>query len=129
VRVIKIVAVQDCGQVVNELQTRSQISGAVIQGLSYALHEERVLDKTTGDMVNASLLDYKIAGTMEMPEIVAIPFSVAQGQTITGVSSLGEPPTIPTAGAIGNAVANALGVRVRSLPITPDKVLAALGAV
>jgi xanthine dehydrogenase YagR molybdenum-binding subunit len=52
---------------------------------------------------------------------------VAQGGTTTGVSSLGEPPTVPTAGAIGNAVANALGVRVRSLPITPAKVLAALG--
>jgi xanthine dehydrogenase YagR molybdenum-binding subunit len=129
VKVVKIVAVQDCGQVVNELATKSQIMGAVIQGISYALYEDRLLDKSTGDMLNANLLDYKIAGVMEMPEIVTIPFSVAQGQTITGVSSLGEPPTVPTSGAIGNAVANALGVRVRSLPITPDKVLAALGAV
>lgn len=78
-------------------------------------------------MVNADFLSYKIAGALDMPEIVAIPFSVAQGMTCTGASSLGEPPTVPTAGAIGNAVANALGVRVRSLPITPSKVLAALG--
>lgn len=129
VKVVKLVAVQDCGQVVNELAAKSQIMGGVIQGISYALFEDRLLDKATGNMLNANLLDYKIAGVMEMPEIVTIPFSVAQGQTIAGASSLGEPPTVPTAGAIGNAVANALGVRVRSLPITPDKVLAALGAV
>jgi xanthine dehydrogenase YagR molybdenum-binding subunit len=128
VRVVKVVAVQDCGRVVNALLTRSQINGGVIQGISYALFEDRILDPRGGDMVNPDLLTYKIAGAMDMPEIVAIPFDVSQGQTTAGVSSLGEPPTVPTAGAIGNAVANALGVRVRSLPITPDKVLAALGA-
>ena len=78
-------------------------------------------------MVNADFLGYKILGALDMPEIEAIPFTVSHGMSSTGASSLGEPPTIPTAGAIGNAVANALGVRVRSLPITPDKVLAALG--
>jgi len=126
VRVLKVVAVQDCGLVVDPLLARSQINGGVIQGISYALFEERRLDGRTGNMVNADFLGYKIAGALDMPEIVAIPFSVANGKTTTGVSSLGEPPTVPTAGAIGNAVANALGRRVRSLPITPDKVLAAL---
>ena len=128
VRVVQVVARQDRGRVVNTLATRSQITGGVIQGLSYALFENRILDPRGGNMVNADLLNYKIAGAMDMPEIVSIPFDVSQGGTTTGVSSLGEPPTVPTAGAIGNAVANALGVRVRSLPITPDKVLAALGA-
>jgi xanthine dehydrogenase YagR molybdenum-binding subunit len=127
VRVIKVVAVQDCGLVIDPLTARSQINGGVIQGISYALFEERILDRRTGDMVNADFLSYKIAGSLDMPEIVSIPFSVAQGGTTTGVSSLGEPPTVPTAGAIGNAVANAIGARVRSLPITPAKVLAALG--
>jgi xanthine dehydrogenase YagR molybdenum-binding subunit len=129
VRVLRVVAVQDCGQVVNALAARSQIQGGVIQGLSYALFEERLLDRRSGNMVNADFLDYKIAGARDTPEIVAIAHPVAQGQTTTGVSSLGEPPTIPTAGAIANAVANALGVRIRSLPITPAKVLEALGAV
>ncbi|MHC4160776.1 MAG: xanthine dehydrogenase family protein molybdopterin-binding subunit [Planctomycetota bacterium] len=129
VSVLKVVAVQDCGQVVNALAARSQINGGVIQGLSYALFEERLLDRRSGNMVNADFLGYKIPGSLDMPEIVAIAHPVAQGQTTTGVSSLGEPPTVPTAGAIANAVANALGVRVRSLPITPAKVLAALGAV
>jgi xanthine dehydrogenase YagR molybdenum-binding subunit len=127
VRVLKVVAVQDCGLVIDPLTARSQINGAVIQGISYALFEERLLDFRTGGQVNADFLGYKIAGALDMPEIVAIPFPVAQGMTSTGASSLGEPPTIPTSGAIGNAVANALGVRVRSLPITPAKVLAALG--
>jgi xanthine dehydrogenase YagR molybdenum-binding subunit len=126
VRVLKVVAVQDCGLVVNPLTARSQINGAVIQGVSYALLEERVLDPTSGRQVNADLLGYKILGALDTPEIVSIPFSVANGITSTGVSSLGEPPAIPTAAAVANAVANAIGARVRSLPITPDKVLAAL---
>jgi len=127
VRVVKVVAVQDMGRVVNPLTARSQIDGGIIQGISYALFEDRLLDPNGGNMVNADFLGYKIPGALDMPpEIVSIPFDVSQGQTITGVSSLGEPATVPTAGAIGNAVANAIGARVRSLPITPAKVLAAL---
>jgi xanthine dehydrogenase YagR molybdenum-binding subunit len=129
VRVVKVVAVQDCGLVIDPLTARSQINGGVIQGISYALFEERILDKRSGEMVNADLLNYKIAGSLDIPEIVSIPFTVAQGMTCVGASSLGEPPTVPTAGAIANAVANAIGVRIRSLPITPAKVLAALGGV
>jgi xanthine dehydrogenase YagR molybdenum-binding subunit len=128
VRVVKVVAVQDCGLVIDPLTARSQINGGVIQGISYALFEERILDRRSGDMVNADFLSYKIAGSLDVPEIVAIPFTVAHGGSCTGASSLGEPPTVPTAGAIANAVANALGIRIRSLPITPAKVLAALEA-
>ena len=129
VRVIKVVGVHDCGRVVNTLTTRGQINGGIIQGLSYALFEDRILDRGTGDMLNADFLNYKIAGAVDMPEIVAIPFTVANGITPSGVSSLGEPATVPTAAAVANAVAHAIGVRVRSLPITPDKVLAALGKI
>jgi xanthine dehydrogenase YagR molybdenum-binding subunit len=129
VKVIKVVGVHDCGRVVNTLTTRSQINGGIIQGISYALFENRVLDRRSGDMLNANFLDYKILGAVDMPEIVALPFPVAQGITPSGISSLGEPATVPTAAAVANAVANAIGARVRSLPITPDKVLAALGAV
>jgi len=129
VRVLKVVAVQDCGLVADPLLARSQINGAVIQGVSYALFEQRHLDPKTGAMLNPNLLDYKIVGALDVPEIVSIPFTVANGISTTSMSSLGEPPAVPTAGAIGNAVANAIGARVRSLPITPDKVLAALGEV
>ncbi|MHC4849922.1 MAG: molybdopterin cofactor-binding domain-containing protein, partial [Planctomycetota bacterium] len=127
--VIKVVGVHDCGRVVNTLTTRSQINGGIVQGISYALFENRVLDRGSGDMLNANFLDYKILGAVDMPEIVAVPFPVAQGITPSGISSLGEPATVPTAAAVANAIANAIGVRVRSLPITPDKVLAALGAI
>ena len=122
VKVIKIVAIQDCGLVVNRLTTESQINGAVIMGLGYALLEERIMDDQTGVMINPNLEDYKIPGTMEIPEIVSIAYDT--DRKITGI---GEPPTIPTAGAIANAVYNAIGVRIREIPITPDKVLNALG--
>jgi len=126
VKVLKVVAVQDAGRVVDRLTFESQISGGVIQGVSYALFEDRRLDPNLGVMVNPDFLNYKIAGPKDCPEITAIAFDVASGFNNVGMMGLGEPPTIPTAAAIANAVTNAIGARVRSLPITPDKVLAAL---
>jgi len=123
VQVKRVVALQACGLPVNRLTVESQVIGGVIQGVSYALHEEKILDKTTGAMVNANLEQYKICGSVDCPEI--IPIIWREGDNL-GVKSLGEPPVVPTAGAIANAVANAIGARVRSLPITPAKVLAAL---
>jgi xanthine dehydrogenase YagR molybdenum-binding subunit len=128
VTVVKIVAVQDCGTVIDRLTAESQVIGAVIGGLSYALFEDRILDANHGHMVNPDLLFYKIAGPREMPEIVPVLFDVSNGKNNAGLMGLGEPPAIPTAGAIANAVANATGARVRELPITPDRVLAALEA-
>jgi xanthine dehydrogenase YagR molybdenum-binding subunit len=126
VRVLKVCAVQDAGRVVDKLTFESQVSGGVIQGVSYALFEERRLDPHLGVMVNPDFLNYKIAGAKDCPEITAIAFDMSSGFNNVGMMGLGEPPTIPTAAAIANAVANAIGARVRSLPITPDKVLAAL---
>jgi xanthine dehydrogenase YagR molybdenum-binding subunit len=76
--------------------------------------------------MNADLMMYKVAGPQEMPEIIAVAFDLANAGNNCGMMGLGEPPNIPTAAAIANAVFNAIGVRIRSLPITPDKVLAAL---
>lgn len=121
VKVIKIVAVQDCGLAINRLTTESQINGGVIMGLGQTLLEERFMDAQTGRMMNANLEDYKVPGTFEIPEIKSIVFD-----THRKVTGIGEPPCIPTLGAIANAVYNAIGVRIRSLPLTPDKVLAAL---
>ncbi|QEG33912.1 xanthine dehydrogenase family protein molybdopterin-binding subunit [Bythopirellula goksoeyrii] len=123
VRVKKIVAIQSVGLPVNRLAIENQVSGAVIQGLSYCLFENRILDRNTGTMVNANMDMYKIAGPLDVPEIVPI---IWKPDREVGVNSVGEPPVIPTAGAIATAVANAIGVQVRSLPITPDKVLSAL---
>lgn len=124
VRVNRVIAIQSCGRVMSRKTAESQIIGGVIQGLSYGLYEQRVLDRVTGAMLNANLESYKILGTRDMPLIEPILWS--EGQTAT--RSIGEPPVIPTAAATACAVFNAIGVPVRSLPITPDKVLAALAS-
>jgi xanthine dehydrogenase YagR molybdenum-binding subunit len=122
VRVNHIVAIQACGRVVARKTTESQIIGGVIQGLSFALFEDKILDRNVGAMVNPNLEMYKIAGAADVPHIEPVLWAKDQ----TGVRSLGEPPTIPTAGAIACAVFNAIGAPVRHLPLTPDKVLGVL---
>ncbi len=128
IRVVKVVAVHDCGNPINRLAIESQIVGGVIQGISYALLENRQLDRNTGTMVNPNLEDYKISGSKDMPEIEPVIFDVANGLNNVGVFGLGEASNIPTAGAVANAVFNATGARVRDLPMTPDRVLSALAA-
>jgi xanthine dehydrogenase YagR molybdenum-binding subunit len=125
VRCTKIVAVHDCGLIVNPLTTTSQINGGVLCGLGYALYEERIMDRQTGLLLNTSFDSYKIANIADCPEIEVILIDMPE----RGVIGIGEPAVIPSGGAIANAVANAIGVRVHSLPITPAKVLAALGKV
>lgn len=124
VKVLKMVCIQDVGLPLNTLLLRSQINGAMIGALSYALLEERVIDPDLGLMMNANLEDYRIAGCLEMPELVAI---VDEDDTRQQVIGMGEPPAIPGPGAIANAIHNACGARVRDMPFTPDRVLAALG--
>lgn len=126
VRVKKIVAIQDAGIIINRAAAESQVNGGVIQGISYALFEERVMDRHLGHMINADMEMYKIAGPMDMPEIDCVLMDVSNGGNNTSTAGIGEPTMVPTAAAIAGAVHNALGVRVKSLPLTPDKVLAAL---
>jgi xanthine dehydrogenase YagR molybdenum-binding subunit len=123
VKVRKMLVVQDCGTVVNKLTCESQINGGVIMGLGYALYEQRVMDARTGVVLNPNLEMYKLPSAADIPEIEIMLLDMPE----RGVIGVGEPCTVPTAAAIANAVANALGVRVGNLPITPDKVLAALG--
>jgi xanthine dehydrogenase YagR molybdenum-binding subunit len=125
VTVKKIVAVHDCGLIINKITLESQINGGTIMGMGYALYEERVMDDLSGVVLNPNFETYKLPGIADVPEIEVILVNMPE----RGVIGIGEPSTVPTAGAIANAVANALGVRVCSLPITPDKVLAALGKV
>ncbi len=122
VKLRKIVVVQDCGAVVNRLTCESQINGGVIMGIGYALYERRVMDARTGVVLNPNFETYKLPGAADVPEIDILLLDMPE----RGVIGVGEPCTIPTASAIANAVANALGVRVPDLPITPDRVLAAL---
>ena len=121
-RVNNIVAVQDCGLIVDRLTAESQVYGGIIMGLSFALFENRILDRHTAQMVNPNLEWYLLAGMSDVP---AIDVTLVD-QPERGVIGLGEPPVIPTAAAIANAVSNAIGARIRKLPITPDTVLAAL---
>src|SRR5262249_20941473 len=112
-----------CGKILSRKGAESQIIGGVIQGISYALFEDRILDRNTGAMVNPNMEMYKILGPRDMPHIEPVLWA---NENQTGVRSIGEPPTVPTAGAVASAVFNAIGKPIRSIPITPDKVLAAL---
>jgi CO/xanthine dehydrogenase Mo-binding subunit len=122
----RVVAVHDIGRVVNRLGARSQVEGGVLQGIGFALFEERVVDPTTGIVVNAGLEDYKVPTMSDVPEIVCELLDEPDPHLPTGIKGLGEPPIIPTPGAIGNALAHALGVRLREAPYTPRRVLEAL---
>lgn len=126
VRVVRMLAVQDCGVVLAKKPAESQVLGAMIQGISYALHEQRIMDKPSGRMMNADFLRYKITGPKDLPELDCVLQTVHNGHASVAAAGLGEPPSVAAPAAIANAVFHALGVPVRHLPITPDKVLAAL---
>jgi xanthine dehydrogenase YagR molybdenum-binding subunit len=125
VTVEKMVAVQDCGLVIDLKTAESQVYGALIMGISYALFEEKIMDPTTGRMLNPNMEFYRLAGIGDIPELV-VHMMTGKGYDERGVIGLGEPPVVSPGAAISNAVANALGVRVPFLPLTPDRVLAAL---
>ena len=127
VRVLRIVAAHEIGRVINPLTATSQVYGGVIMGLGFALSEERVIDAATGLQLTANLEDYRAPVMSDIPGIdVIFVGGVDTEANPVGAKGLGEPPIIPPAAAIANAVADALGVRVTDLPITPARVLAAL---
>ena len=125
VKVNKIVAIQDSGLILDRLTWDSQVYGGVIGGLNYGLFEERVMDPVTGVMLNPDMEMYKLAGASDIPEIIIRAYE-PDDQKKRGVIGVGEPPTIATAAAIGNAVTNAIGVRVSEWPMSPRNVLNAL---
>ncbi|HEX7436711.1 MAG TPA: molybdopterin cofactor-binding domain-containing protein, partial [Caldimonas sp.] len=129
VRVERVVAAQDCGRPMNPRQIESQVQGGVLMGLSYALYEERVLDRHTGHVLNADLEHYKTARSLETPEIEVILLENYQGTSATDAYGIAEPANVATAPAIANAVYNAIGARVRQLPMTPATILGALGRI
>jgi xanthine dehydrogenase YagR molybdenum-binding subunit len=125
VRVKKMVAVQDCGLIIDLKTAESQCYGALTMGISYALYEEKIMDQLTGIMLNPDMQFYRLAGISDIPELV-VHMMTGKGYDERGVIGLGEPPVISPGAAISNAVANAIGVRVSFLPLTPDRVLKAL---
>jgi xanthine dehydrogenase YagR molybdenum-binding subunit len=126
INVEKVWAIHDCGRPMNPLLLESQINGGVIQGLSYALYEDRILDRASGLMLNPNLEQYKIAGSRETPEIHVHVIQDYLALSSTDAGGIGEPAKIPTAAAIANAFYNATGARIRELPMRPKAVLAAL---
>jgi len=126
VRMKKFVAVQDMGLIINRKLATTQIHGSVIMGIAYALFEERIMDNKTGKFLNAELSDYKLPRLGDVGEVV-VELYEPESEYNRGVVGLGEPPVIAPGAAISNAVCNALGVRVPVLPLTPARVLAALG--
>ncbi len=126
VQVTRMLALQDCGIVIAKKTAESQVLGAMIQGIGYALHEVRIMDRQTGRMLNGDFLRYKIPGPADMPTLDCLLQSVANGHSNTSSAGIGEPPSVAAPAAIANAVFNAIGVPLRHLPITPDKILKAL---
>ncbi|MGH9435789.1 MAG: xanthine dehydrogenase family protein molybdopterin-binding subunit, partial [Terriglobia bacterium] len=125
VKINRMVAAQDCGLIIDMKTAKSQVYGALIMGISYSLFEDKIMDNVTGRMLNPNMEFYKLAGIGDIGELV-VHMMTGPGYDERGVIGLGEPPVISPGAAISNAVANAIGVRVPVLPLTPDRVLAAL---
>ena len=124
VRVRKMVAVQDCGLIINLKAAEGQVYGAITMAMAGALFEERIYDEQTGRLLNPDMEFNKMTGFGDTGEIVV--HMMTGTYDSRGVIGLGEPPVVSPMAAISNAVANAIGVRVPTVPMTPDRVLAAL---
>jgi CO/xanthine dehydrogenase Mo-binding subunit len=128
VRVLRIVSAHDSGRIINPTLARSQVEGGIIQGIGYALFEERVLDRRSWTPLNPTMHDYKIPTMADIPDIRVIFVDAADiTANHTGAKGLAEPPIIGIAPAIASAVADALGREMTEIPLTPWRVLAAPG--
>jgi xanthine dehydrogenase YagR molybdenum-binding subunit len=128
VRVVRIVSAHDSGRIINPTLAESQLEGGIIQGLGYALFEERIVDHRSGLPLNPTTHDYKIPTMADIPKIDAFFIDAADPvANHTGAKGLAEPPIIGTAPAIANAVANALGAEVSAIPLTPWRVRGMIG--
>ena len=127
VRVDRIAAIHDVGRVINPLGAQSQVEGGIIQGVGHTLSEERLVDPTTGTVLTQTLDSYKLPTIADVPEIVVELLDIPDEHlTNLGSKGLGEPPIVPTAAAIVNAIRDATGADVRSLPVSREEMLRAL---
>jgi CO/xanthine dehydrogenase Mo-binding subunit len=127
VRVLRAVCAHDVGRWINPLLAESQIQGGFIQGMGMALYEERIMDTRVGMMLNNSMHEYLIPTILDPPDqLVALDAQTLDQSNSINVKGLGEPPLVGAGAAIANAIYNAIGVRIRDYPITPNKLLTAL---
>jgi CO/xanthine dehydrogenase Mo-binding subunit len=123
----RIAAVHDVGRVINPLGASSQIEGGIIQGIGHTLSEHRLHDPRTGQILTTSLDAYKLPTFADVPEIVSELIDEPDTQlTNLGSKGLGEPPIVPVAAAISNAIRDATGAEVHELPISREEMLRAL---
>jgi len=129
VRVERVAAAHDVGRIVNPLGARSQVEGGIIQGVGHTLSEQRLHDPETGRILTTSLDAYRMPTIADVPEIVC-EFVDKPDEHLTNLGSkgIGEPPIIPLAAAVANAIRDATGADVHELPITREEMLRALGA-
>ena len=127
VDVIRYTAVQDAGCAVHPSYVEGQMQGGVAQGVGWALHEEYVFD-ASGVLENPGFLDYRMPVASDLPMIETVVVEVPNPNHPYGVRGVGETPIVPPLAAVANAVARATGVRMEALPISPPRLLAALGS-
>jgi xanthine dehydrogenase YagR molybdenum-binding subunit len=125
-RVTKYLAVHDCGRIMNPLTARSQIKGGATMGIGMALHEDLVYDRRSGSPLSAGYYGARVATHRDAPEIEVIFIESDDGLGPFGAKSMGESSKVPSPAAVANAVFNAIGVRMKDLPITREKIVAAL---
>jgi xanthine dehydrogenase YagR molybdenum-binding subunit len=128
IRVERVAAIHDVGRVINPLGASSQVEGGIIQGIGHTLSEERLLDPESGRVLTRTLDAYRMPTIADVPpEIVTELLDIPDSHlTNLGSKGLGEPPIVPVAAAIANAIRDATGADVRSLPITREEMLRAL---
>jgi len=126
VRVLKYLAVHECGRIMNPLTAASQIKGGVTMGIGMALHEELLYDRRTGQPLTAGYYGHRVLTHRDSPDVDVIFIETDDGYGPYGAKSIGESGKVPAVAAVGNAIFNAIGRRMKDLPITRDKILGAL---
>ena len=119
VTVLDIINVHDCGKLINPQLAAAQVHGGMSMAIGYALSEQLLYDEKTGKPLNNNLLDYKLSTTMDHPHLEAEFVENYEPTSAFGTKALGEPPAVPGAPAIRNALLNATGVSVNKLPLNP----------
>jgi CO/xanthine dehydrogenase Mo-binding subunit len=125
VSVLRIVAAHDCGRAINPMLVEGQVHGGISMGLGFALQEEMLFDGY-GEQINPNLTNYIVPTSLDMPEIDVIIVETPDRTGPFGAKGVGEPTSVPTAAAVLNAIHDAVGVRLTSLPATAERVLKAI---